>query len=354
MASGLDRFRRLLISEPALATELGSRQMAAFRGASLPVTELPSDSAALAHEAAQRPGTLLVLRTPSKGWVTKADYGSLASRPGERHLHPIMGCQSACAYCYLRGMEVGLRPLRFHVDLQDLLSSIDREIATADHQPLLFCTGELADSLGDADLFPIAAELIRHIGRRRVAQLELRTKSNCVQSLVDCDHGGLTTVAFSLAPQQYIKRHEPGTASLQERLEAAREVQKLGYRLAFKFEPILIESDWKILYAELLEAIVGSVDIAPIDHVSVGCLRWSGPLSDTKIFAKQYAEEIAAGEWIQYRPDRKNGTIRKDDRLEIYRWMRIQLRRVGIRSPIWWSVEEKPILDLLNEDQMNP
>ena len=245
------RFRRLLISAPARLTTYGQRVFEKFERAGLPTVELDADGDLQRHPDASRTGSLLVAHAPSMGWLTVAEHGVLATRPGERYVNPIVGCNSACTYCYLRGQDVGLRPVRLHVGLDSLLAALQADLdAAGPGVRRLYCTGELADSLADAELFPVGALLADFFATKPDATLELRTKSRNVDDLLTVKHNSKTTVSFSLAPQALIDRHEPGTASFDERIEAARRCQVAGYPIAFKLEPLLVSSEWKELYRE--------------------------------------------------------------------------------------------------------
>jgi DNA repair photolyase len=344
--SSLQGFHQLLISRPARAEEHGVIQIERFRAADLPVHELDADADVLAHPAAGNPGSLLVLHAPPTGWITKAEHGILANRRGEHYLHPIAGCRSSCTYCYLRALPSGHRPLRLHVGLVGLgglFAEIEQHLASATG-PVLYCTGELADSLADIDLYPIATILAARFARWDGARLELRTKDDKVDALLEIDHGGRTTIGFSLSPPAHVDRYEPGTASFDQRLEAARRCQRAGYPVALKLEPLILTSTWQQQYADALEAVRARLDVERLEHVSVGCLRWSEPLSHIPVFAKSHRETLDHGEWIEYRPGKRNGTVAYHERIESYHWMRVALRRAGIRAPIWWSLEQPELI----------
>ena len=347
MSSLIKGFQRLLISRPARALEYGLNVERIFAKASLPVQEVADDEALSQHPQAGSPGTLQVLLIPPMGWVTRAELGILATRAREYYLNPVSGCRFGCTYCYLLAMPQGRRPLRLYIEVDDLLRSIDRHLeGMSKSSPGLFCTGELADSLTELDLFPIAAVLTEYFGRLGHARLELRTKSDNVSGLLALDHRGNTTVAFSISPQQHVADHEPGTASLSQRVEAGRKCQEAGYPVALKFEPLILTKDWQKLYEEALGMIASGLDVGALNHVSIGCLRWSKQLAEVPAFAKRYDSITSSGTWIEYQPGAFNGTVCWKDRVDAYDWMRKLLRRHGLVAPIWWSLEEP---ELINE-----
>jgi len=347
MGEPVDSFRRLVVSSAVEQYASAARLIELFRSSDLPVEIVADDYAAIHHGTATRGGTLLALHTPEVGWLSKADHGVLANRASEWYLNPIMGCVYGCSYCYLLATPHGRRPLRFHLAVDQLVDAID-QCVERDGPNLLFSTGELADSLADARLFPIGATLAAAFGDGRRGQLELRSKSDNIEELLAVAHGGHTTVAFSISPQEHIDAFEPGTASLAQRVEAAHRCQEAGYPVALKFEPLILTEGWQDQYAAALMLVSRSVAMANLDHVSVGCLRWSEQLGQQQAFSRRYRDSMAAGTLIEYRPGVFNGTLNRADRLAAYEWMRLLLRENGLTGRIWWSLEEPDMVDELN------
>lgn len=352
MADGTRGFQRLLITKEALVEPQGEEIAAIFEADGVPITRHACDEELEAHPQAESPGTLQVRTAPFCGWITSADHGLLASRGGEFYLHPVIGCQLGCSYCYLLARPHGRRPLRYHVGLSSLFDALDRNRGSAPHPaPLLYSTGELGDSLADADLFPVAALLADHFASRTDARLELRTKSDKVSQLLQVAHGGRTTVAFSIAPQGHIDRYEPGTASLDERLDAAARCQAFGYPVALKVEPLLLSPAWQDAYDHCVKNVASRLDIAALEHVSVGCLRWSEELGSVGSFRRRYAWSMSNASRIEYKPGRRNETLPFDERLAAYVFMRRLLQQHGLKAPIWWSLEEPTLLEALKASE---
>jgi DNA repair photolyase len=300
------------------------------------------------HPWARRPATLIVKARPTSGWVTLAEHGSLAVRRGEHYIHPIIGCHSKCTYCYLLSASSGRLPLRLHVALDELIQEIKACVSEAGRQKTVFCSGELADSLADAPVFPVASFLAERFGRADLGLLELRTKSNRVETLLDVQHNNHTIVAFSISPETHVKKYEAGTASLGERIEAAVTVAQVGYRIAFKFEPVFLDDGWPEAYSMLFSRIATALRGFQIDHISIGCLRWSQQLAHHPIFVRHHSKEVSEGTLIEYRPNRFNGTIKRDQRIPAYRLLRHLARQAGLITPLWWSLEEEDVIEELN------
>jgi DNA repair photolyase len=346
MIRQISGFRRLLMSADIVGSDHASYILKLARRASIDVHYEPENNVDR-HEWSSQSGTLIVKTRPETGWLSRAEHGSLAVRKGEYYLHPIVGCRSGCTYCYLLGRPHGRTPLRLHLGIDELIAAIEDRVYSAVGQTLLFCTGELADSLADAQLWPVAALLAERFSRGDLGLLELRTKSDLVNSLLTVPHNGFTTVGFSIAPEEHIVRHEPATASLQQRLRAASTLSRVGYRIAFKCEPIIPDSGWERAYQQMFMALAQLVPARDIDHVSVGCLRWSAALASHPTFARKYGESVSEGAQIQYRPYQFNGTLPLQQRLHIYRAIREMILSVGITAPIWWSLEEPNLIKQL-------
>lgn len=348
MNQNVSGFRELHISRPSAACEWGDRLASAFAYASLPIHWYSSDAEVVSGSGISGASVLSVIRTPLAGWISVAQHGTLNVRHREYYVHPIIGCKSACTYCYLQAKPRTRTPLRFHVDLDSLQTAIkDCVAANSSNGPLLLCTGELADSLADSDLFPVAHMLVQLVSQLEHAHLELRTKSDAVQSLPTQGHNSKTTVAFSLNPSVHVARYEPGTVSLEARLAAAQWCQDRGYPIALKLEPLLLTEDWRELWRITLKQTAASLIASQIEHVSVGCLRWSDELGSLNHFRRNHRELIEYPARIEYRPGCFNSTAPFVTRMEAYRWMREMLRDNGIFAPIWWSMEERSVVEEL-------
>ena len=77
------------------------------------------------------------------------------------------------------------------------------------------------------------------------ALLELKTKSNHVEHLLELPHGGKTVISWSVNPQAIITKEELKTSNLDERIKAARISSEAGYKVAFHFDPMIDYPDWE-------------------------------------------------------------------------------------------------------------
>lgn len=337
-------FRRLMISEPARAIEFGAAIIERFQADGKEVFVCVDDNALESLVSRDERWTLFVGARPPMPWLKNAEHGSLAVRHEEYYVNAELGCQASCAYCFLRGMDVGLRPLRLYVDFENLAATIEM-LLDQEGPDVLFAPGELSDSLGNTDLYPLGPELVRLFQRLGRGSLELRTKSDCVQALPVIEGESRTVAAFSISPQTFIDKNEPGTASLEQRLFAARICQEKGYPVAFKVEPIVINDDTLPSYRALINEMSRCVDMARIHHVTLGCLRWSDSLAENPTFQKHYGKDISNATWLSYREGKKNGTYSDDLRQSVYHDIARWFIEAGTPNSFHLSLETEGIVE---------
>jgi spore photoproduct lyase len=135
-------------------------------------------------------------------------------------------------------------------------------------------TGEFTDSLLLDPLIHLTENLIPFFAAQPSAVLELKTKTAHVDLLKKIEHRGHTIVAWSLNPSEVIAEEEPGAATLEERLGAAKRCQRWGYRVAFHFDPLLVYPGWQQGYQEVVDRLFSAVDPGGIAWISLGTLRF--------------------------------------------------------------------------------
>ena len=91
--------------------------------------------------------------------------------------------------------------------------------------------------------------------------LELKTKSSNVGPLLARDVPPNVVCTWSLGTPTTIRNEEPGTATLGQRLEAARQASDHGIDIGFHFHPMIYYSGWRSDYGS----------------VAASCWRNSGP-----------------------------------------------------------------------------
>lgn len=182
-------------------------------------------------------------------------------------------CPMDCSYCYLQEYLEDNSSLKVFSNVGDMIDEADRTLAR--HRGVFFRigTGEITDSLALEPYTGMVGELIPYFAEQPNVLLELKTKSDCVDSLLRFDPKGRIVVGWSMNPQRVIDLDEHGTASLDQRLRAARLCQEAGYRLGFHFDPMIEYPGWETDYENMLEQIFTAVDWRGLSWLSLGVLR---------------------------------------------------------------------------------
>ncbi len=182
-------------------------------------------------------------------------------------------CPMECSYCYLQEYLAHNPALKVFSNVDDLLDEAHRLLSR--HRRFFFRigTGEITDSLALDPYIGFSAEVIPFFAEQPNVLLELKTKSDRVEGLLDLDPKGRVVVSWSMNPQRVIEKDEHLTASFEERLLAARRCQEAGYKLGFHFDPIIEYSGWEEDYREMVERIFTVVDHTRIAWLSMGVLR---------------------------------------------------------------------------------
>ena len=142
-----------------------------------------------------------------------------------------------CSYCYLQEYLADNAELKVFSNVGDLIDEADRTLSK--HRGVFFRvgTGEITDSLALEPCTGIVRELIPYFAEQPNVLLELKTKSDCVDSLLDLDSKGRVVVAWSMNPQPVIDADEHGTATLQRTAERGTPLPGSGLSVGLSLRP---------------------------------------------------------------------------------------------------------------------
>lgn len=206
-------------------------------------------------------------------------------------------CPMDCSYCYLQEYLADNPALKVFSNVDDLLREADELFSRQRKFFFRIGTGEIADSLALDPYIGFCAEVVPFFAEQPNVLLELKTKSDCVEGLLKLDPKERVVVSWSMNPQKVIDADEHGTASLDERLAAARRCQAAGYKLGFHFDPIVEYAGWEEDYRDMVEKVFAAVDHRRIAWISMGVLRTTPGLKRT-MRSRFPASCLPAGEQV--------------------------------------------------------
>ncbi len=252
----------------------------------------------------------------------------------------LKNCMYDCSYCFLQDFLQNNPLLVAYVNVENLLEELDQVFTAHPNRIFRIGTGELTDSLALDTVIPYSQRLIPFFNQRENAVLELKTKSICVENLLNQDSPRNVIVSWSLNPQTIIDREEKGTPGLQQRLEAARQCANKGYKIGIHLDPIIIFPGWEKAYYELVDNIFKVLSPSQIEWVSLGSFRYRGPLKqiikerheDTLLFT---GEHVASkdGKYRYLRPLRN----------QIYESLRDALKKYSANLNVYMCMETREI-----------
>ena len=188
-------------------------------------------------------------------------------------------CNFWCEYCYLY-LTFRTQPISTHFmnydQMYDEIIKFDRSRAPKHFK--LLNLGELGDPLAVDYITGFAKQIIPFMPEHAPGtRLLFLTKSDCVDEILELDHGGQSIISFSLNTETVFEHLEHRTASPESRLAAAAKVQKAGYEVRFRIDPVIFYSTWEKDYIELVDKIFQFVQPT---RITIGEYRPSNGLAN--------------------------------------------------------------------------
>ncbi len=205
-------------------------------------------------------------------------------------------CSIDCDYCFLQCYFENAVPTVF-VNHDEMLEEINTVLLASGKERVVFHAGELCDALAFDDLTGLSRKLIPLFEKYQNARLELRTKTTTIENLLNINAVSNIIISWTFSPQVIIDTHEHKAPSLEERICAAVEVQKAGYKVGVCLDPIIICDEWFEHYKAMLEILFDRLDISRIKFISLGGFRYLPSLARV-IRERNQESELLSGEFV--------------------------------------------------------
>lgn len=227
-------------------------------------------------------------------------------------------CDFNCSYCYLQSF--------LNSPVTTLYSNLDQALkelrqlgqSLKDHN-LRVGTGEVVDSLSLDPLTGFSKVLIDFFRNYPKWTLEFKTKSDLVDEVLKCEPSKNVILSWSVNPDYIVKNEEHGTASLSERLQAARRCLDRGFAVAFHIDPVIYHPEWKTNYGDLIHQITSSFQAEEVPYLSVGALRFQP--EQRHLMRERFGMQSLALRHEMF--PGKDGKLRYDQELrqEMFQWI---------------------------------
>ena len=201
-------------------------------------------------------------------------------------LDTVENCGFDCSYCSIQSFYHGSRVYfdpRFAEKLNALQIDPDRVYHIG--------TGQSSDSLLWGNKYGTLDALTDFARRHPNVILEMKTKSKNVSYFLKHEIPKNIICTWSLNTPTIITYEEHLTASLQDRLGAARKVADRGILVGFHFHPMVHYDAWKQDYSEIFEMIQKRFDPLEVALVSLGTLTFTKPVI-RQIRTRQFQSKI--------------------------------------------------------------
>lgn len=252
----------------------------------------------------------------------------------------VSDCHLECTYCILQDYLKNNPRITVYCNTDAVFGHLQEKAARHPERILRVGTGELSDSLALDHITEFSKDYVAFARDNKNVLLELKTKTNNVQNLLDLDHQKRTIVSWSVNPQKYITKEEFKCATLEERLQAARLCADAGYPVAFHLDPLLYFDNWQDEYRQVIGEIASRFVSKEIAWVSIGSLRFTPDLK--KISQERFPKsEIMAGEMFPSR----DGKIRyfRPLREEMYAFVKNEVQTQLKKVPHYLCMETKAV-----------
>src|SRR6056297_208559 len=175
-------------------------------------------------------------------------------KPSAHYQLPLIsGCPANCQYCYLHTRK-GKNPyIKIYVNIEEILKKAKKYINKRQPEITVFEGSANSDPLPLEKWTGSLARTIEYFAAEKLGRFRFVTKFADVDSLLNIKHKNHTEFRFSLNSKYALKKFEPDTPGLKERLTAASKVKQADYKTGFLIAPIFIYKDWENEYIQVIK-----------------------------------------------------------------------------------------------------
>jgi len=183
----------------------------------------------------------------------------------------LLNCIFDCEYCYLQGMYPSANIVAF-VNVEDFQNAMREALLKG--QVYLAASYD-TDLIAFHNIIPYMDYFYEFFGKHPDILVEVRTKS--ANEAFYNNHHPLENliIAFTLAPDEVIKKYERHTPSLKSRIKAVKTAIDRGFKVRICFDPIFVDPGINEDYEPFYRHIFTEIDPDRILDVGYGFFRMS-------------------------------------------------------------------------------
>jgi len=213
-------------------------------------------------------------------------HEQLPSDP-EWYVYHGAGCAYDCRYCFLQSYFEHAVPVLF-VNVEGIVRAAGQLLESLGGAPARVHAGETADGLAHEAWTGLVRKLAPVFAEHPDATLEVRTKATDVGPLAAVTNKANVVPAWTLTPPQVARSFERGAPGVRARLAAAREAQRMGFRVGLRLDPMVRVEGWQYAYDELVAMIFDALEPDRIADAVLGTFRFNRGLE--KVLAERHPD----------------------------------------------------------------
>jgi spore photoproduct lyase len=188
-------------------------------------------------------------------------------------LDAVESCGFDCSYCSIQSFY-NQNKVGFDKDFAQKLENLE-----LDHNEIYHIgTGQSSDSLMWGNREGVLDALFKFAFKYPNVILEFKTKSNNISYFLKHEVPKNIIVTWSLNPQVIVDNEEHLTASLDERIEAAKKLRDIGVLVGFHFHPIVVYENYLEDYTNIAKRLIDEFTTDEVVLVSMGTLTFIKPV----------------------------------------------------------------------------
>jgi len=193
------------------------------------------------------------------------DFGA----PHFYYTSSILNCIYHCDYCYLQGMFSSANIVIF-VNIEDFFTETEHLL---EKHPIYLAISYDTDLLALEHIVPFSAKWIEYAQQSPDLTIELRTKSINYPAIRHLQPSKNVILAWTVSPEEVIKRYEHQTPSLDARLQVIKQAIADGWQIRLSFDPILHIENWQEHYQKGIDKTFTVIPAEKIKDISIGVFR---------------------------------------------------------------------------------
>jgi spore photoproduct lyase len=185
-------------------------------------------------------------------------------------LDAFKNCGLDCSYCSIQSFYTDNKVfVENNIELK--LDAVNFDPNTVYHVG----TGQSSDSLLWGNKDKVLERLLNFARKKPNLIIELKTKINRVNELINLNIPKNIICTWSLNPQTIIENEEHQSASLDQRIMAARKVADGGNLVGFHLHPMVYYHGWENDYSEMIDKIISNFTVDEVALISIGTLTFT-------------------------------------------------------------------------------